>query len=438
MSLIRSLIERREFSLAAWESWLDGGGSVTSSGAAVTVDSALTWSICWGCVLVKSQDIAKTPLTLYRRLGKNGEDGREVAVGHPVWRLLRRPNSFMTSFSFRQTMQMHVETTGNAYAVIERDARGIPSALWPRDPGYLRAEVKNGALLYRKADSGEYLPARDVFHLKHVSKDGLTGLSPITYFREGIGLALGYTAHASNQFRNQIRPSLIGSTPNINLSPEKAREIGKSITEQNAGVSNSGKVIISYGGIELKPWGFSNKDADYIAASRLTNEDGCRIWRVPPYKVMDYTQSAYANMATASEEYVNDSLRPGQINWEEEIALKLLSEADQDTYYAEHDNDALLKGTPMERAQVENIRLLNGTSQINEVRRSHNWKPVKGGEKNRTQMQMVPIDAPPAPPAEPAKRDTNDVHVHLPKVATRRNVIRDVAGEIVGVEDVVL
>jgi HK97 family phage portal protein len=435
MSLIRDmfqpLAELREFSLQRWENYLDTGA--TFSGAMhVSPSSALTWAIVWGCVNVKAQDIAKVPLPLYRRLGRNGEDGREEAINHPVHYLLRtEPNRYMTPYVFRQTMQGHKDTSGNAYAYIERDKAGYPVALWPRDPDYYQPEIVGGVLQYRyQTPAGpKYEAAANVFHLKHLTRDGITGLSPIEYFREGISLGLGYQSHAANTFRNAARPSLVASTPNVNLSPEKAKEIGVSLTQQYAGTSNAGKILVAYGGMELKPWGFSNKDAEYIESQRLSNEDACRIWRMPPYKVMDYTQSAYANMATASQEYVNDTLRPDQVMWEQEISAKLLGPRERGIYYAEHNNDDLLKGTPLERAQVENMRLMNGTSSIDEVRRSHNWKPVPGGDKHRTQMQMVPIDG------EMDAEETESPEVQQRTV--RKNVIRDERGNIVALEEVV-
>jgi HK97 family phage portal protein len=392
--MFQPLAEVREFSLQRWENWLDYG--IGMSGAApVSPSSAMTWAVVWGCVNVKAQDIAKVPLPLYKRLGRNGEDGREEAINHPVYDLLRvAPNPYMTPYVFRQCMQGHKDTSGNAYAYIQRDPMGYPVALWPRDPDWYKPEIVDGVLMYRYSVGGEkrYERASNVFHLKHLTRDGITGMSPVEYFREGISLGLGYQSHAANTFRNAARPSLVASTANVNLSPEKAKEIGKSLSDQYAGTSNAGKILVAYGGMDLKPWGFSNKDAEYIESQRLSNEDACRIWRMPPYKVMDYTQSAYANMATASQEYVNDTLRPDQIMWEQEIAAKLLKPNERGKYYAEHNNDDLLKGTPLERAQVENMRLMNGTSSIDEVRRSHNWKPVAGGDKHRTQMQMVPID----------------------------------------------
>jgi HK97 family phage portal protein len=439
MSIIRQmfqpLAELREFSLQRWESYLDTGATFNNA-VHISPSAAMTWAVVWGCVNVRAQDIAKVPLPLYRRLGMNGEDGREEATNHPVWWLLKvEPNPYMTPFVFRQCMQGHKDTAGNAYAWIERDKRGYPVALWPREPDWYRPEIVGGLLKYRYRLNGEiqYDDPQNVFHLKHLTRDGLVGMSPVEYFREGISLGLGYQSHAANTFRNAARPSLVASTPNVNLSPDKAKEIGKSLTDQYSGTSNAGKILVAYGGMELKPWGFSNKDAEYIESMRLSNEDACRIWRVPPYKVMDYTQSAYANMATASQEYVNDSLRPDQIMWEQEIASKLLGQRDRSVYYAEHNNEELLKGTPLERAQVENMRLMNGTSSIDEVRRSHNWKPVAGGDKHRTQMQMVPIDA----VVEDQSEDTEPQSE--PQARTvRKNVIRDERGNITAIEEVVI
>lgn len=415
MSFFRSIVERREFSLQKWEAWLDGG-HLASSGIAVTPSSALTWAIVFGCIQVKSQDMAKIPLVLYRRLGRNGEDGREEAYGDPVWKLFRlAPNPYMTPYVFRATMQANKDTVGNAYAVIERDKNGVPVALWPRSSDDVSVRVKDGRPVYEITEGGakKTYEAAQIFHLKGLSRDGLSGISPIEAFREGIGLGLGYQSHAANTFRNQARPSLLVTNPNVSLSKEKALEVSDAITKQASGTSNAGKVLVTWGGFDIKPWGFSNKDSEYIEAARLSNEDACRIWRMPPYKVMDYTQSAYANMATASEEYVNDTLRPDQVNWEQEIASKLLDERKRLVYYAEHDNDSILKGTPTERATVENMRLMNGTSTINEVRRSHNWKPVNGGDKNRTQMQMVPIDAPPPEKTPPPPPDDRSIHLSL-------------------------
>lgn len=389
------MVERREFSLAKWEAWLDTGGGATAVGLNVTDESALTWSAVWGAILVKSQDIAKTPLPLYRRLGANGDGGREEAADHPLHPVLRRSaNPSMSAYVFWQTLLLDYYTRGNAYALIVHGLGGV-EALYPRPASRMTPRLDGGALTYEYAQpSGlkKTYQAAEIFHLRGLSRDGITGMSPIEVFRDGIGLGLAYQQHAANTFRNQARPSLTVSTPNMQLSREKAEEIAASLTKQASGVSNSGKVLVAYGGMEFKPWGFSNRDAEYIGARKLSLQDAARIWRVPPHKIADYSESAYSNITASDLAYVNDSLRPDQVNVEQEVWRALLSREDKGEFYAEYDNSALLKGTPMERMQIETGYVNSGVSQIDEVRLSHNWAPVPGGDKNRVQMQNVSLE----------------------------------------------
>lgn len=397
MKFFRNLLERREFSLQRWETFLDGLGQASSSGVQVSDATALTWAIVWGCVTVLMQDMAKIPLPVYRRLGRDGSGGREEAADYYLWPVLRhQANPFMTAAVFKGTMQGHLATGGNAYAYIQRKPTGEVEALWPRHPSSITPRVKNGEVVYEYNSDGQrwVYGADEIFHLRGMSRDGVVGMSPVEIFRDGIGLGLGYQQHASHTFRNSARPSLIGSFPNAQIGKEKADEIAQALTKQNAGIPNAGKILVTYGGLDLKPWGFSNKDAEFIESRRLSNEDACRIWRMPPHKVMDYTKSAYANMAVSDEAYVNDTLRFWQVTWEEEVMAKLIRPDERSTYYSEHDNSALLKGTPKERAEVEEIYVRSGISNINEVRRSHNWRPVEGGDINRVQAQMIDITAP--------------------------------------------
>jgi HK97 family phage portal protein len=394
VAFFRSLIEKREFSLARWTKWLDTleAGADTATGISVSDETALTLSVVRSCVMVKAQDVAKVPLPIYRRLGRNGEDGREEARGYPLWRIFRvQANPYMTAFQFRQTQQKHLNVTGNAYALIDRDEQGNVTALWPRHPRRMAAEETDGRLVW------VYTPSQgprktyegwEVFHLGGLSDDGIVGMSPVEQYREGIALGLAYQQHAGYSFKNAVRPSLLAKTA---AGPDKAKELGDALAKQYAGLSKSGGILVGYGGMEFVPWGFSNKDAEFILSRNFSVTDACRIWRMPPHKVMDYSQSAYANITAAELGYVNDTLRPEQENWEQEIARQLMTEEDREVYYAEHNNFDLLKGTPVERAQVETLYVRGGVSKINEVRKSHNWPPVPGGDECRTQMQMVPL-----------------------------------------------
>lgn len=383
--------------IARWDELLDGfaGGQ---SGAGIPVDSgsALKWSVVFGCVQVLSQDEAKTPLNTYRRLGKYGDAGRETARDHALWQRFRvNANPYMTAFVYRQTMQRHLSAVANAYSLIERDAYRNVIALWPRMPQSVRPKIESGRLVYICRTPGgaeERYEADQVFHLKGMSDDGIIGISPIDMFRDGIGLGLAYQRHEAGMLKNGANPPWYIEFDK-EVGAEKAQEVLEKFRTAYSGVENAGKIPGMYGGMSAKSLGFSNEQIQRIEALHFGVEEGCRMWRVPPTKLMDFLRATFSNITETNIAYVNDSLRPHQENWEQEIHFKLLREDERETYYVEHDNYDLLKGTPKERAEIECAYVDKGISNINEVRGSHNWNPVAGGDVNRTQMQNVPLES---------------------------------------------
>jgi HK97 family phage portal protein len=391
MAFFRSMIQKREFSLSRWQAWLDGGMSTTSAGVDVNDQTALKWSAVWGCVLVLSQDIAKLPLPVYRRLD---DDSRTEAREHPLWGILNvAPNPYMTAYQLRQALQKHLGIRGNAFAKIDRE-NGRIKALWPRTPDRMDIEVVKGGLVYwYTLDDGTKVKHRpdEILHLKGLSDDGIVGYSPVEVFRDGIALALSYQQHATKSFGAGVRAPFILRGPE-GFGSDKAKEFSQYWQETYGGSENAGKTPLIYGGMDVTNIGFSNKDAEFIDSPRFAAENAYQLWRVPPTKAMDFLRATYSNITETNIAYVVDSLMPWETNWEQEIHHKLLTEQERQTYYVEHNNYSLLKGTPAELAEVEETYVRSGISQVNEIRKSHNWKPVPGGDQNLVQMQMVKLE----------------------------------------------
>lgn len=85
----------------------------------------------YACIRLLSQSIAKLPLHTYST--KSGKTEREYK--HPVSYLLEtRPNPYMTPYEFKETMEMHRQLFGNAYAEIQFGNDGYPKGLWILNP----------------------------------------------------------------------------------------------------------------------------------------------------------------------------------------------------------------------------------------------------------------------------------------------------------------
>ena len=123
----------------------------TKSGQSVTYATALQVSTVLACCRVLAEGISQVPLKLLR---PRAEGGADAAVDHPLYRLLyRRPNSWQTSFEFRETMMLHLVLCGNAYVWANRDRKGTPIELLPTF--IIGKDLQNGNL---QAVLSEYIP----------------------------------------------------------------------------------------------------------------------------------------------------------------------------------------------------------------------------------------------------------------------------------------
>ena len=106
----------------------------STSGVVVTHETALKVSTVLACVRVIAEDIAKHPLNLYNKT----KDGKELQTDNPLFPLLKaQPNSWQTSFEWREVMTIHAALTGNGFSLIVPDARGKIVSLRPLMPAWV-------------------------------------------------------------------------------------------------------------------------------------------------------------------------------------------------------------------------------------------------------------------------------------------------------------
>ena len=98
--------------------WITGGE--TESGETVSEETAMKMASVYACIRLLSQSVAKLPLHTYTT--KSGKKERENK--HPVAYLLE----------FKETMEMHRQLYGNAYAEIQFGRDGYPKGLWILNP----------------------------------------------------------------------------------------------------------------------------------------------------------------------------------------------------------------------------------------------------------------------------------------------------------------
>ena len=256
--------------LAWYSQWAEGGAG-SDAGVRVTYNSALTYAYVWACVSMISRDVASKQLNVY---SVDGNGDREVARSSQVqWLLNGRPNDQMTAFSFRELLTSHALLFGNGYAFIRRNGGMSPQSLHVMLPDSVEIELdESGRVWYaytpKKFRNGtwvdvgqpEYIPARDVLHIKGLGWDGLSGHSVISLARNSWGLGMAGEKHGAKTFSSGARPSIVLETE-AKLDQQTADMLLAKWDERHA---NDQKPALLSNGLKIRPFSMSNEDSQWI------------------------------------------------------------------------------------------------------------------------------------------------------------------------------
>lgn len=366
-----------------WRKFLTGDGAVTKSGVRVSEEAASACSAVFSCVRVASEDIAKLPLILHRRLPGGG---KERATDHPLYTILHdRPNSWQTSFEFRQLMQVHMELWGNAYAFINR-VRGEVRELIPIHPDRVTVKQRGDWELEYDVRGDRTRGAQEILHLPGLTMDGPEGLALRRIAREAIGLALATEQHGAQLFASGALFRGVMQHPGVLKSADAAKRMRESFDEAR---KNHGTVLLE-DGVTYNSMSMTAEDSQFLETRKFQVSEIARYFRMPPHKIADLERATFSNIEHQALEYVTDSLMPRQVRWEQRIGLQLLSERERGEYFAEFLTDALLRGDTKTRYEAHQIALLNGIKNRNEVRVQENMNPVRGGDEYRVPLNTEP------------------------------------------------
>lgn len=384
--MLRWLKSKLFRSLANPDPWLleAFGVRATASGENVSPTTAMGLSAYFGAIRSISEDVAKLPLWVYRRLKPQG---KQREPGHHVYKLLNsQPNPCMTAITFRQTLLGHALSMGNGYAEIERDHANRPIALWPLPPERVTPKLADDgrSLTYILSQTGgnRVLQSQDVFHILGLSLDGLTGVSVAHFAKECLGLALASQKAGAALFGAGSRPG--GVLTMEGCFGDKAGGIEAFREEWErvfGGAGNTGiKTAILQHGMEYKPIAVAHRDSQWIESRQFSIEEICRWFRMQPNKLQHWLRSTFNNVFEANLDHVVDCLQPWAVRFEQEVSRKLLSPSEQSRLFVEHLFDSLLRGDPKSRNEALQIQRRNGIINGDDWCAIENRNPLPDGQ----------------------------------------------------------
>lgn len=383
---LRASPENPNTDLSNPDRWLyEAFGAVPAgSGILVSEQSALRSMAVLACVRVLAETIASLPLHVYR---KRSDGGKERADYHDAYPVLHDSfNPAMTSFVGRETLQGHVATRGNAYALIEKDAAGYTTALWPVPPDCIEPAVDHGALWYVITPTGTdvlgiapgvYRPS-DVLHVPGLGYDGLKGYSPIHLAREAVGLGIAAERFGAAFFGNGARPGGILTSEKM-LTDAQATRISAEWKSVHEGVPNAHKVAVLSGNLKFQPLNVNPEDAQFLETRKFQVTEIARLFRIPPHMIGDLDRATFSNIEHQSLEFVIHTIRPWLVRWEQEFNRKMFTPRERNRYFVEFNVDGLLRGDIKSRYEAYQVAKSNGWLNADEIRALENMNPLPNG-----------------------------------------------------------
>ncbi|WP_319524661.1 phage portal protein [uncultured Desulfosarcina sp.] len=358
------------------------GGDESSSGACVTVETALGVPAVFACVRVLAESIAALPLITYERLEN---DDKRRARDFSLYPILHDiPNPLMTASELWEMMAGHLALRGNAYAYIERDA-GEVVALWPLHPDRMKIELKNRLLVYsyQNDETEVNYRAADILHIRGLSSDGIIGYSPLQLCRDTFGSAIAVREFSSRYFKNDASPGGILTTPNA-LSQTQTEAIREGWNKGFQGSKKAHKTAVLGGDLKWQAVGISPEDSQMIDTMKFSVVEIARIFRVPLNLVMDYERSTYSNVTEQNRSFLTHTLRPWLTRIEQAVYKALLTEEEKKRYFAEYLTADLLRGDTKSRYEAYEIGKRAGFLTVNEIRTAENLNRIEGGDSLST------------------------------------------------------
>lgn len=382
--IFRSSPENPSTSLSNPAAWLTGLFGTSKTGVQVSEDNALTFSAVYAAVRIISETIASIPLNVYQADGET----RVKAVGHPVQDLLAKaPNSVSSTFTFREAMASNLVLHGNAYAKIEMNAAGRPTALIPLNPMKVEVKVVDGEKVYVFDKKHTYLDY-EMLHFVGLSFNGLTGKSPLSMAREAVAIGLAAQEYGARFYSNGANAGGVITAPG-RLNTEVVKRLRESWNRAQSGNSNSHSTAILEEGMKYEKIGLDPEAAQFLQSRKFQVNEIARIFRIPPSYLADLENSSTrANTEQQAIQFVRDCITPYVRRMEVELNRKLFRE-DEPNLYAYFTMEGLMRGDQKARYEAYAVARNWGWLSVNDIRDLENLNPVEGGDIYLQPLNMV-------------------------------------------------
>lgn len=358
-------------------------GGIGAAGTIVSETTALQVAAVYGSIGVISDAVSTLPLEL---ISSRSPSERKYLPDSP---LLAQPYAEISRIDWLVQYVISLALRGNFFGqIISRDENLFPTQIKPIHPD--RAKVyrdrATGALSYEF--NGVPVPLSDVFHIRYMSvSDSLTGLNPIEYLRNTLGLARASEMYGGAFFANSALPS---GTIEVegDLDEDETLALARQWSSMHQGINQAHLPAVLTGGAKFNAISITPEDAQFLATQAFTqNQISGMIFRVPPHMIgiVDRSTSWGTGIENQETGFARNTL--GGYTRRLEEALTALHPPGQ---FVRFDYNERLRPDKLSRYQAYSLGMLGGWLCADDVREDEDLPPVPDGQGSNF---MIPINS---------------------------------------------
>ena len=350
---------------------------------------------------------------------KEDEVGQDIVLAkHPVSKLFKRPNPFMSGAILSHYLVSSISVEGDAYLFKNRNNKGQVVQLVPLMPAFVKPKGDTERLITRY----EYTPTtdtvdidpKDIIHIRTGvdPNDHRRGYAPIkTVLREILG------DEAAGQYSTALLHNM--AIPGVILSPSSdamggpTREEAEAISEMyksKFGGANRGMPMVLTGSMNIDVVSFSPQDMNLIELRRLPEERVSAVMGVPAVLAglgAGLSSATYSNTRELREYFTEQKLVPLWRTVAEELTYQLLPEFDDnDNIYCKYEVESVraLSQDQDELYKRMNTAVSGGWATIGEARNAVGLAADDSHNVYLRPLNMQQVEA----TGKPAQEDAED------------------------------
>ena len=345
-----------------------------------------------------ADSVAQLPLKVYIR---DEETARRRDRDSVAAKLLWRPNADQTAYEFINALTVELLLMGCAVMWLLPDPdseSGYQLRIIPREWIVDTERATNYApdTLKVHTGSGQFIniPRTEFVQFRMYAPGNPGGYqSPIAALRQTLNEQI-----EADRFRTQIYKSsgrfnaYITRPKDVEQWDDETKRKWLTAFREGWGSdgSNSGKMPLLEDGMEIKPYQFNAKEAQYAETKQLSREDVAAAFHVNPSLIWHTTTQTYASAKDNARALYADCLGPTLQMLQQRINSFLLPMIGADPRtYVEFDLTEKIKGSFEERASILQSAVGGPWLTRNEARADNNLPPVDGGDDLIVPLNVV-------------------------------------------------